>query len=87
MTESIVIVAQPEDEKTAITVPGGSALQDTPSNAVYARVGDLVLSAAEDGVRRGQKSEDIIREIITKHNVHLSRADFRLLLASHRASQ
>jgi hypothetical protein len=55
-----------------------------PSNEVYARVGDTVLRAAQDGVRSGMKPEDIIRQIITEHNVRLSLGEFRLLLAARR---
>jgi hypothetical protein len=55
-----------------------------PSNAVYARVGDLVLHSAIDGVRRGVQPEDIIREIRAKHNVHLTVGELRLLLATRR---
>jgi hypothetical protein len=55
-----------------------------PSNEVYARVGDIVLRAAQDGVRSGMKPEDIIRQIITEHNVRLSLGEFRLLLAARR---
>ncbi len=55
-----------------------------PSNEVYARVGDPVLRAAQDGVRSGMKPEDIIRQIITEHNVRLSLGELRLLLAARR---
>lgn len=55
-----------------------------PSNEVYARVGDTVLRAAQDGVRSGMKPEDIIRQIVTEHNVRLSLGEFRLLLAARR---
>ena len=55
-----------------------------PSNEVYARVGDPVLRAAQDGVRRGMKPEDIIRQIVTDHNVRLSLGELRLLLAARR---
>jgi hypothetical protein len=51
---------------------------------VYARVGDTVLRAAQDGVRSGMKPEDIIRQIVTEHNVRLSLGEFRLLLAARR---
>ena len=34
-----------------------------PSNRVHARVGDSVLDAARDGLRRGLRPEDIIREV------------------------
>lgn len=55
-----------------------------PSNPVYARVGDAVLHAAQDGVRRGLTPEDIIREIVSEHNVRLNIGELRLLLASRR---
>ena len=55
-----------------------------PSNEVYARVGDAVLRAAQEGVRSGMKPEDIIRQIVTEHNVRLSLGEFRLLLAARR---
>jgi hypothetical protein len=55
-----------------------------PSNEVYARVGDTVLRAAQEGVRSGMKPEDIIRQIVTEHNVRLSLGEFRLLLAARR---
>ena len=55
-----------------------------PSNEVYARVGDTVLRAAQEGVRSGMKPEDIIRQIVTEHNVRLSLGELRLLLAARR---
>ena len=55
-----------------------------PSNEVYARVGDAVLLAARDGVRRGLTPQDIIREIVATHNVRLNVGELRLLLASRR---
>ena len=60
------------------------AAPGVPSNEVYARVGDTVLRAAQDGVRKGMKPEDIIRQIVTEHNVRLSLGEFRLLLAARR---
>ena len=60
------------------------AAPGVPSNEVYARVGDAVLRAAQDGVRSGMKPEDIIRQIVTEHNVRLSLGEFRLLLAARR---
>jgi hypothetical protein len=56
----------------------------SPSNEVYARVGDVVLLAARDGVRRGLTPQDIIREILITHKVHLNVGELRLLLASRR---
>lgn len=55
-----------------------------PSNDVYARVGDIVLRAAREGVRGGMRPDDIIRQIVTEHNVRLNLGDLRLLLASRR---
>jgi hypothetical protein len=55
-----------------------------PSNHVYARVGDSVLRAAREGVRGGMRPDDIIRAIVTEHNVRLNLGDLRLLLASRR---
>ncbi|GAC1522391.1 MAG: hypothetical protein NVS2B16_30220 [Chloroflexota bacterium] len=55
-----------------------------PSNAVYERVGDTVLRAAQEGVRTGMQPQDIIRDIIEKHHVHLNVGELRLLLASRR---
>lgn len=57
-----------------------------PSNAVYARVGDVILQAARDGVRRNLPPGDIVREIMVNHGVHLSVGELRLLLASRRIS-
>lgn len=56
----------------------------TPSNEVYARVGDTILLAARDGVRRGMTPQEIIREIVVTHDVHLNVGELRLLLASRR---
>lgn len=58
-----------------------------PSNDVYARVGDTVLRAAREGVRGGMRPDDIIREIVTEHNVRLNLGEFRLLLASRRLQE
>jgi len=55
-----------------------------PSNEVYARVGDTVLRAAREGVRSGMRPEDILREIVSDHHIHLNLSEFRLLLASRR---
>jgi hypothetical protein len=55
-----------------------------PSNAVYARVGDEILQAARDGVRRNMTPQDIVRDIKVTHGVHLSVGELRLLLASRR---
>lgn len=58
-----------------------------PSNEVYARVGDIVLRAAQSGVRRGLQPQDIIREIITEYDVRLTVGELRLLLAARRIPQ
>lgn len=58
-----------------------------PSNAVYARVGDTILRAAQDGIRRGVRPDDIIREIVTQHGVRLNLGELRLLLATRRAPE
>ena len=72
--------AEHQDNKGAAQTPR------EPSNAVYARVGDLVLHSAIDGVRRGVQPEDIIREIRAKHSVHLTVGELRLLLATRRGA-
>jgi hypothetical protein len=58
-----------------------------PSNAVHARVGDLVLHAARRGIRRGLTPEDIIREIVAEYHVHLTLGELRLLLASRQRAE
>jgi len=55
-----------------------------PSNEVYARVGDVVLRAAREGIRRGDSPETVMRQISDDHHVHLTRGELRLLLASRR---
>ena len=55
-----------------------------PSNAVYARVGDLVLQDALRGVRTGTQPDEIIRMIIARHGVRLTLGELRLLLATRR---
>lgn len=70
--------------------PGGvagdeqTAAEGLPSNPVYARVGDVVLQAVQDGVRRGLPPEEIVREVVLQHNVRLTVGEMRLLLASRR---
>jgi hypothetical protein len=61
--------------------------QAAASNPVHARVGDVVLRAARDGVRHGMRPDDIIREIVTDHQVRLSLGELRLLLASRPIAQ
>ena len=58
-----------------------------PSNEVYARVGELVLRTAQNGVRRGAQPEDIIREISADHHIRLSLGELRLLLATRRIGE
>ncbi|GAC1456616.1 MAG: hypothetical protein PVSMB10_14510 [Pseudarthrobacter sp.] len=83
MGDSLDSTAQREQE--AIADEGAEVRHRAePSNTVHARVGDTVLLAARDGVRRGLKPEDIIREIVTRHDVRLNLGELRLLLASRR---
>lgn len=87
MTEPVDFVSQiesSEENTTARTEERRSGTSGVPSNEVYARVGDVVLHAAQDGVRSGMKPEDIIRQIVTEHNVRLSLGELRLLLAARR---
>lgn len=60
---------------------------DVPSNEVYARVGDLILYAARNAVRRGTPPDDIIRDIRREHGVHLTVGELRLLLATRRVEK
>lgn len=87
MAEPIDFTRRVQDGESAVEEPDHdrpAAPVGVPSNAVYARVGDAVLRAAQDGVRRGMGPEDIIREIVTEHNVRLTLGELRLLLASRR---
>jgi hypothetical protein len=87
MTEPVDFASQIEnDDENAEgrTQEKRPATPGVPSNEVYARVGDTVLRAAQEGVRSGMKPEDIIRQIVTEHNVRLSLGEFRLLLAARR---
>lgn len=72
-------VSEEGDEK------GRAEATGTPSNAVYERVGDRIYRAAQDGVRRGLPPQDIIREILLRHDVRLNVGELRLLLATRRA--
>jgi hypothetical protein len=56
-----------------------------PSNTVYTRVGDEVYCTAHDGVSHNLTPQDIIREIVSKHDVRLSVGELRLLLATRRS--
>ena len=87
MTDLIHIDPRPQ------SIEGGSSAEEAgpqrppvgiPSNEVYARVGDAVLQAAQNGVRRGVPPQDIIREILEVHGVRLSVGELRLLLTSRR---
>lgn len=74
----------PDGWEEQLKKPVTAELAGKPSNAVYARVGDTVLQAAREGVRRGEAPEEIIRGIVTQHGVRLNLSEFRLLLASRR---
>lgn len=65
----------------------GSEPRGTPSNAVYARVGDEIKLAAHEGVRRGMTSQEIIRDIAARYQVHLNVGELRLLLAARRVNE
>ncbi len=87
MTEPVDFASQIENGEDNAPETTGERRPTTPgvpSNEVYARVGDTVLRAAQEGVRSGMKPEDIIRQIVTEHNVRLSLGEFRLLLAARR---
>jgi hypothetical protein len=75
-TEGPQIVADGQVDKVEHRIPAA------PSNEVLARVGNVVLLAARDGVRRGMRPEDIIRDIVSQHHIRMSLGDLRLLLAS-----
>jgi hypothetical protein len=66
------------------TTPFPPKQKGIPSNSVYARVGDRVLLAARDGVRRHLTPKEIIREIADVHHVQLNVGELRLLLAARR---
>lgn len=84
MVEPIDFPAPSEMREAKDSVTDQEKPASTPSNEVYARVGDTILLAARDGVRRGMTPQDIIREISRDHNVHLNVGELRLLLASRR---
>ena len=85
MTEPIDFTRRRADrDDEAAPDPDGEEPRGVPSNAVYARVGDVVLRAAQDRVRQGMRPEDIIREIAVIYDVRLSLGELRLLLASRR---
>lgn len=90
MTEPIDFATRARGQEVAVedrTAEERPKPQGVPSNEVYARVGDTVLRAAQSGVRRGMQPQDIIREIITEHNVRLTVGELRLLLAARRIPQ
>jgi hypothetical protein len=86
MTDFGLYTAEGSDRVKTGTDLGTDEVEDVgrPSNDVYARVGDTVLRAAREGVRAGIRPDDIIRAIVTEHNVRLNLGDLRLLLASRR---
>jgi hypothetical protein len=88
MSEPIEFAEHTRDREEAAEqpdeAPRSPAPVGMPSNAVYARVGDVILRAAQDGVRRGLPPADIVREIVAEHNVRLNVGELRLLLASRR---
>ena len=75
---------QSEEQDPELAAPVKQTPVGLPSNEVYARVGDMVLHTAHDGVRRHLPVEEIIREIREAHGVRLNVGELRLLLASRR---
>jgi hypothetical protein len=73
---------EPKSERSEQAVEEQS--RGTPSNEVYARVGEEVKLAAHWGVRRGLSPQDIIREIAAEYHVKLNVGELRLLLAGRR---
>ncbi|GAC1471019.1 MAG: hypothetical protein NVS2B16_28940 [Chloroflexota bacterium] len=87
MTEPIDIASHDRDSearKEHTENNASSSREGIPSNPVYARVGDAVLRAAQEGVRRGLTPQDIVRQIVTDYDVRLNVGELRLLLASRR---
>jgi len=86
MTDFTLFTTEGSDRTDAGSDLDADEVRDVgrPSNDVYARVGDAVLRAAREGVRGGMRPDDIIRAIVTEHNVRLNIGDLRLLLASRR---
>lgn len=87
MTEPVDFASDIENGEGSRQATGDDKRQQAtgePSNEVYARVGDRVLRAAQEGVRSGMRPEDIIRKIVTEHNVRLNVGELRLLLAARR---
>ena len=84
MTEPIDSAAQPETSPAPIRREGykPSPFANDPPNVVHARVGDAVLLAARDGVRRGKRPDEIMREIVVEHGVRLNLGELHLLLAA-----
>lgn len=90
MTEPIDLAARLSANEGAgdpLHKPDGLPSAALPSNVVYARVGDVILRAAQDGVRRGIPPTDIIRGIVEEYNVRLNVGELRLLLASRPMTQ
>lgn len=75
VTERAVVAVKPEVEAVVA------------SNPVYARVGDAVFNTAHAAVQRGLTPQDIVREIIAQHDIHLNVGELRLLLASRRTQR
>ena len=73
------------DSSTGVAPP--PAPEGVPSNAVYDRVGDVIKQAAREGVCRGLTPQEIVREIIEQHGIHITVGELRLLLASRRVSK
>jgi hypothetical protein len=86
MTDFTLFTTEGSDRTDAGSDLDADEVRDVgrPSNDVYARVGDAVLRAAREGVRGGMRPDDIIRAIVSEHNVRLNLGDLRLLLASRR---
>lgn len=90
MTEPIDLTEHMSDNDTAVEDRDGELQakpKGVPSNEVYARVGDTVLRAVQERVRRGDRPEDIIREIVTVYDVRLTLGELRLLLAARRVPE
>jgi len=87
MTEPIDLATYRADAGEAAEAAEVERPLGSPSNAVYARVGDDVLLTAMSGVRHGVRPEEIMRDIREKHGVHLGLGELRLLLASRRVAE
>jgi len=91
MPDPIDFAARTSDQEAPAEKPEETAApppaEELPSNEVYARVGDLILYAARNAVRRGTPPDDIIRDIRREHGVHLTVGELRLLLATRRVEK